>query len=146
MVDRRFKIKTDQKTSQNNVSGEKNIKTFTIDELREIALNSSKKRSKIKFWLIVLAILFVISVGLFFIGKGIAVTQQHTTPQANSLYNISASTPQKGNVFVCTSENSTKYHNNIRCRGLKSCSAEIVEEELINAEDMGYEKCRYCYH
>lgn len=146
LVERRFKIMTDQKTNQSNASGKQNIKTFTTGELREIALNSSKKRSSIPVWLIALAVTVLIGVCLFLV----AVPHQHTQQEFNPLYNknnkVSTSTPQKGNVFLCTSETSTKYHNNLRCRGLKACSAEIVEEELTNAEDMGYEKCRYCYH
>lgn len=141
LIDRRFKVKTDQKTNQSYVSGENSNKSFTIDELREIALNSSKKRSSIPIWLITLAFIALIGVVLFLV----AVPQQHTQEEVNSLYKKFAVTPQNGNVFVCTSETSTKYHNNLRCRGLKSCSAEIVEEDLTNAEDMGYEKCRYCY-
>lgn len=135
LIDRRFKVKMDQKINQSNVSDKKNVKTFTTDELREIALNSSKKRSSIPIWLITLAFIALIGVVLFLVAK----PQQHTQKEVNSLYKKSAVMPQNGNVFVCTSETSTKYHNNLRCRGLKSCSAEIVEKDLTNAEDMGYE-------
>ena len=145
LIDRRYRIKMDQKTNLSNVPGENYNKSFTIDELREIALKNSKKRSSIPIWSIILVVILLIGVGLFLIGEGIAVTQQHTQKEVNSLYDKSAVTPQKGNVFVCTSETSTKYHNDLRCQGLKACSAEIEEVGMTEAVDMGYEKCGWCY-
>ena len=106
-------------------------------------LLSSTKRSSSHYKTgIILCIIALLGVG------GCFMWNTNKKQDSNELYNSRtfATTPQKGNVFVCTSETATKYHNNLKCRGLLSCSDEIKEVELTEAEDMGYEECYYCYH
>ena len=48
-------------------------------------------------------------------------------------------------VYICTGPQSKRYHKTSSCRGLKSCSKEIVKVPLKKAKDLGRTPCGYCY-
>lgn len=48
-------------------------------------------------------------------------------------------------VYICTGPNSTKFHYDEYCKGLKNCSGEIEEILLEDAEIRDFEPCSYCY-
>lgn len=48
-------------------------------------------------------------------------------------------------VFVCTSSGATKYHSDTDCPGLNSCSDDLEELYVPEAEYKGYEPCKRCY-
>ena len=48
-------------------------------------------------------------------------------------------------VYVCTGPTSKKYHKTNTCRGLKSCSKEVVKVTLEKAKQMNRTPCGYCY-
>jgi len=51
--------------------------------------------------------------------------------------------PPDEDVFICKSTAAKRYHLNQSCRGLKRCKREIVELNLINAENRGLTLCGY---
>lgn len=122
---------------------ELNNNLYDVKKCYYNTISHLKKQHNKKQILLIVILALIVFFNLIMLVSGIS--KNIINKVYNSTANTFASTPQKGIVFVCTSETSTKYHKNLRCRGLKSCSAEIVEEDLTNAEDMGYEKCRYCY-
>lgn len=48
-------------------------------------------------------------------------------------------------VYVCIGSGSTKYHRYTDCSGLNSCSGDIEELYVPEAEYKGYEPCKRCY-
>lgn len=48
-------------------------------------------------------------------------------------------------VYICTGPYSKKYHKTEDCQWLGSCSEEIEEVPLEEAEDMGRTPCKGCY-
>ena len=48
-------------------------------------------------------------------------------------------------VYICTGPQSKRYHKTSSCKGLKSCSREIVKVPLKKAKDLGRTPCGYCY-
>ena len=49
-----------------------------------------------------------------------------------------------GRVYICTGPQAKSYHKNKECYGLQSCSADVAEITLDEAEDQGRHPCRYC--
>lgn len=49
--------------------------------------------------------------------------------------------PQEKKVFVCGATGAKKYHYNENCRGLKSCSHEIVKMPVSKAQNYGLTLC-----
>lgn len=48
-------------------------------------------------------------------------------------------------VYVCSGSDATKYHSDPYCSGLSSCSEDINELYVPEAEYKGYEPCKRCY-
>ena len=61
-----------------------------------------------------------------------------------SEYNLTPSS-HNSTVYVCTGEKAIRYHKSEDCRGLLRCSAEIVEQDVDEAEDQGLTPCKICY-
>lgn len=57
----------------------------------------------------------------------------------------SAAMTQEVYVYICTGPQSKRYHNNTNCKGLKSCSKDVVKVTLQKAKSMGRTQCGYCY-
>lgn len=57
----------------------------------------------------------------------------------------SVTNDNKGIVYVCTGPKSQRYHKTPKCRGLKSCSGDIVEMHKAVATTKGYTPCKICY-
>lgn len=56
------------------------------------------------------------------------------------------STPQAGGtVYICTGPQSKRYHCDRYCRGLSSCSKEVIAVSLEKAKRMGRTPCGWCY-
>lgn len=45
------------------------------------------------------------------------------------------------NVFICGSTGAKKYHYNENCRGLRSCSHNVVKTSLKQAKGLGLTLC-----
>jgi hypothetical protein len=59
-------------------------------------------------------------------------------------FSLSAKTDTK--VFVCKSNTSVAYHVKKECRGIKSCTHEVIEitiKEAVN--EYGKRACKVCY-
>lgn len=48
-------------------------------------------------------------------------------------------------VYICTGPSSTKYHKTSKCRGLNSCSRDIVKVTIEKAKELGRKPCKLCY-
>lgn len=48
-------------------------------------------------------------------------------------------------VYICTGPQSKRYHRTSTCKGLKSCSKEVVKVTLEKARNMNRTPCGYCY-
>lgn len=48
-------------------------------------------------------------------------------------------------VYVCTGPQSKCYHKTTKCRGIRSCSDDIKEVTLKEAQKMGRRACKICY-
>lgn len=48
-------------------------------------------------------------------------------------------------VYVCTGPQSKRFHNTTKCRGLKSCSKQVIAVSLSKAQSMGRTPCGWCY-
>lgn len=49
--------------------------------------------------------------------------------------------PPETKVFICGSTGAKKYHYNENCRGLRSCSHEVVKTSLKQAQGLGLTLC-----
>lgn len=49
-------------------------------------------------------------------------------------------------VYICTGENSTKYHKSKDCSGLRNCKGSIKQISLEQAKKMGRTPCKKCYN
>lgn len=49
-------------------------------------------------------------------------------------------------VFICTGEESRKYHSRLECKGLLKCTGDIEEIPKDEAEGMGRTPCKICYN
>lgn len=58
---------------------------------------------------------------------------------------VAVPTDSNSKVWVCTGENSKRYHAHNDCKGLSNCRASIEEISLQEAESMGRTPCRKCY-
>lgn len=47
--------------------------------------------------------------------------------------------------YICTGPQSIAYHKTEDCRGLSSCSRDVIKVTVEEAEDAGRRKCRWCY-
>lgn len=47
-------------------------------------------------------------------------------------------------VWICTGPKSKKYHAYEDCRGLSSCSGDLVRISIEEAEEMGRDACKIC--
>lgn len=50
-----------------------------------------------------------------------------------------------GKVYVCTGPQSKRYHCTPRCKGLHSCSKQVIAVSLSKARSMGRTPCGWCY-
>ena len=50
-----------------------------------------------------------------------------------------------GTVYICTGPQSKRYHKTPKCRGLDSCSKEIIAVSVDKARKMGRTPCGWCY-
>ncbi|MCQ2311595.1 MAG: hypothetical protein MJZ64_07605 [Paludibacteraceae bacterium] len=48
-------------------------------------------------------------------------------------------------VYICTGPQSKCYHKKKHCRGLRSCSGDIKQITLDEAQHMHRRECHYCY-
>ena len=48
-------------------------------------------------------------------------------------------------VYICTGPMSECYHCEEDCRGLQSCSDDVIIVSIDKAEEMGRRPCKYCY-
>lgn len=56
------------------------------------------------------------------------------------------SAPQAGGtVYICTGPQSKRYHRTSSCRGLSSCSKEVIAVSLEKAKRMGRTRCGWCF-
>ena len=53
--------------------------------------------------------------------------------------------PKEERVWICTGPQSKRYHNDIECKGLDSCSGDTKYITITQAQDMGRTPCPYCY-
>ncbi|MDO9152951.1 MAG: hypothetical protein Q7U47_04460 [Paludibacter sp.] len=51
---------------------------------------------------------------------------------------------KEGQVYICTSNNSKRYHNSL-CEGMQSCSCSTKIVTLIDAIEIGKTPCRFCF-
>lgn len=54
---------------------------------------------------------------------------------------ISSFRPPETSVYICGSSGAKKYHLKEHCRGLSSCSREVVKTTLKQAQNMGLTIC-----
>jgi hypothetical protein len=52
---------------------------------------------------------------------------------------------KKGEVYICTSNTSKRYHNSIKCKGMQACRGTIAIVTLVNAKNTGKTPCRFCF-
>ena len=57
----------------------------------------------------------------------------------------SQQTSAGGTVYICTGPMSKRYHCDRYCRGLNSCSKEVIAVSLEKAKKMGRTPCGWCY-
>ena len=48
-------------------------------------------------------------------------------------------------VYMCTGPQSKRFHKISQCRGLNSCSGDILEITISKAKSMGRTPCKWCY-
>lgn len=48
-------------------------------------------------------------------------------------------------VYICTGPSSKRYHSTSNCRGLGSCSGNVVKMSLAKAREKGRTPCKICY-
>jgi hypothetical protein len=48
-------------------------------------------------------------------------------------------------VYVCTGKSSKRYHKTDKCKGLRSCSRDIIAVSVAKAKGMGRTPCKMCY-
>lgn len=48
-------------------------------------------------------------------------------------------------VYICTGPQSKRFHKTSHCRGLNSCSGEILAVSISKAQSMGRTPCKWCY-
>ena len=48
-------------------------------------------------------------------------------------------------VWICTGPYSKRYHRDLDCKGLQSCSGDTKLVTISDAEEMGRTPCGYCY-
>ena len=58
---------------------------------------------------------------------------------------VSVPTDPNAKVWVCTGNNSKRYHAYNDCKGLSNCRASIEEFSLQEAESMGRTPCKKCF-
>lgn len=63
-----------------------------------------------------------------------------SSPKTNSLM----SNPSSSYVYICTGPKSHKYHTDEYCKGLSSCSGDIIRMDIEEAYDSGYTPCKWC--
>lgn len=84
---------------------------------------------------------FVVSVLLIAFGILFALkSRQNSSNEISPVYS-----PVKNQVYICTGPQAKSYHKNKECYGLQSCSADVEEITLHEAEDQGRHPCRYCW-
>lgn len=52
---------------------------------------------------------------------------------------------ENNRVYICTGQQSKRYHRSPYCRGLRNCSDEIEEVDVETAEEYDRTPCRICY-
>lgn len=86
---------------------------------------------------------------LFFIASLIVIcfASCDSKPQrSSSLYGFASFADEEEEmVYICTGPYSKKYHKTEDCQWLGSCSEEIEEVTLEEAEEMGKTPCKGCY-
>ena len=50
----------------------------------------------------------------------------------------------QGVVYICTGNNSKRYHESPNCRGLGNCQGDIVKVTVEKARSMGRTPCKIC--
>lgn len=48
-------------------------------------------------------------------------------------------------VYICTGPKSKRYHCDQYCKGLRSCSKDVIAVSLEKARKMGRTPCKWCY-
>ena len=48
-------------------------------------------------------------------------------------------------VYICTGPQSKRFHKTSHCRGLNSCSGEVLKVSISKAKSMGRTPCKWCY-
>ena len=48
-------------------------------------------------------------------------------------------------VYICTGPQSKRFHKTSHCRGLNSCSGDILAVSLSKAKSLGRTPCKWCY-
>ena len=48
-------------------------------------------------------------------------------------------------VYICTGPQSKRFHKTSHCRGLNSCSGEILAVSISKAQSMRRTPCKWCY-
>lgn len=51
----------------------------------------------------------------------------------------------KQTVYICTGPQSKRFHKTSHCRGLNSCSGDVVAVTISKATSLGRTPCKWCY-
>lgn len=82
--------------------------------------------------------LIIASVGFLMVNTGC-----YDRAYANSVANLN--TQAETTVYVCTGPQSKRFHKTSHCRGLNSCSGDILAVSISKAKSMGRTPCKWCY-